>query len=83
MIHLDSLQVGECARIVGFSREKPAYRHKLMAMGLTRGEVIKVIRLAPLGDPIEIEVRGTALCVRKQEAAPMLLEKVSSTVTIR
>ena len=42
--------------------------HRMMAMGLTPGTVIRVKRVAPLGDPIEIWVRGYSLLLRKSEA---------------
>jgi ferrous iron transport protein A len=46
-------------------------------MGLTPGVEITVTRYAPLGDPVEIQVRGFALSVRRDEAATLLVEKQS------
>lgn len=76
MIELSALKAGDQAVVIGYAVCQPAYRHKLMAMGLTRGQIIKVVRVAPLGDPVEIEVRGFNLSVRKREVAPLLLEKI-------
>lgn len=63
-----------------FRQYKPAnalYRQKLMAMGLTPGVEIDVIRKAPMGDPVEICVRGTHIVLRKHEADILCLEKGS------
>jgi ferrous iron transport protein A len=51
-----------------------AYREKLLAMGLIRGTEFVVERVAPLGDPIEITVRGFALSLRKDEASAIMIE---------
>ncbi len=80
MLHLDTLKAGEKARVLGFTQGEPAYRHKLMAMGLTRGQIITVVRVAPLGDPVQIEVRGSALSIRKHEATRLVLEKLTPDV---
>ncbi len=47
---------------------------RLRDMGLTRGARIEVLRVAPLGDPMELRVRGFVLSVRKHEAAGILVE---------
>jgi len=43
-------------------------------MGLTRGTPIELVRVAPLGDPMELQVRGYRLSVRKSEAASVVIE---------
>lgn len=65
---LSELSVGDTAEVVAFSSGSPAYRTRLMTMGLTPGTRFTLKRVAPLGDPVEIEVRGFALTLRKQEA---------------
>lgn len=45
------------------------FKRKLLAMGMTPGCKVEVIRTAPLGDPIEVKVRNFLLCLRKDEAA--------------
>jgi ferrous iron transport protein A len=67
--------VGNRGRIVGYAKGNSAYREKLLAMGLTRGTEFTVKRVAPLGDPVEIHVRGFALSLRKNEAAALLVEQ--------
>jgi ferrous iron transport protein A len=75
-IRLQDMAVGEAGRVVGFDKGAKAYRQKLLAMGLTPGTRFSVTRYAPLGDPVEIRVRGYALSLRKGEAAALLVEKV-------
>ena len=52
------------------------YRAKLLALGLTRGTRIRLVNVAPLGDPVELEVRGFSLSLRKDEAAVLDVVKV-------
>jgi len=72
---LRDLDVGKRGKVAGFVKGSTAYRKKLLAMGLTRGTEFTVNRVAPLGDPMEINVRGFALSLRKDEAAAVLVEK--------
>lgn len=72
---LRDLGVGDRATVVGYDEGGRAYRKRLLAMGLTPGAELTVIRQAPLGDPVEIRVRGFALSVRRDEAASLLVEK--------
>lgn len=48
-------------------------KKRLIDMGITRGTKIKVIKIAPLGDPIEVEVKNYKLSLRKSEAKEILL----------
>jgi ferrous iron transport protein A len=51
-----------------------AIRQRLMDMGITRGASVRCYRLAPLGDPIEISVKGSLLAIRKSEARFVQIE---------
>ncbi len=73
---LNNLAVGDTGKITGFDAAGKAYRKRLLAMGLTRGTEFKITRFAPLGDPIEIKLRGFSLTLRKEEAAFVLAELV-------
>lgn len=73
-LSLGSLNVGEAGTIVGFAKTNSSYRHRLITMGLNRGERVSVTRVAPLGDPIEIKVRGYSLSLRKTEADILRVE---------
>lgn len=72
---LSELSVGDAAQVIGFSSDGKAYRARLLAMGLTPGTRFTLKRLAPLGDPVEIEVRGFALSLRKSEADVIRVEQ--------
>ena len=50
-------------------------RGRLQEMGLIRGTVVQFVRSAPLGDPIEIRVRGYRLSLRRQEAEAVIIER--------
>ncbi len=72
--NLGQLAVGEEAVVSGFAQGAKEYRAKLLAMGLTKGIKLQVTRVAPLGDPLEVSVRGFSLSLRKAEAAAVLVE---------
>lgn len=74
--YLKELKVGDVAEVVGYRGQSSDYRQKLLAMGLTRGVRIAIIKVAPLGDPVEIEVRGFRLTVRRDEADALIVRKV-------
>lgn len=76
-LRLADLAVGERGRILGFEAGQRDYRQRLLAMGLTPGTELTVSRLAPLGDPVEIRVRGTAVSLRRHEAAILRVERLA------
>ena len=71
------LKSGELAEITGYALGNAAYRAKLLALGLTHGVQVKVINVAPLGDPFEIAVRGYHLSLRRDEAAAVRVRRLS------
>jgi len=73
---LKNLAVGDLGWVAGFEAAGRNYRKKLLAMGLTPGTEFSVVRMAPMGDPVEIQVRGFKLSLRKGEAAAIQVEKV-------
>jgi ferrous iron transport protein A len=65
-------------KITGFAHEiSPAYRQKLLSLGMLPGSSFNVIRIAPLGDPIHIETRRVNLVLRKKDLALLEVESVS------
>ena len=74
-LYLRDLNVGERCKVIGYKKGAKAYREKLLAMGLTKGTEFSVKRVAPMGDPVEINLRGFALTLRKAEADAVLVEK--------
>jgi ferrous iron transport protein A len=76
LFNLKTLAIGDHGKIIGFDKSGKAYRKRLLAMGLTPGTEFTVTRFAPLGDPVEIRIRGFSLTLRKNEAAVLLIEKI-------
>ena len=64
---LKDVRVGNCAKVKKLYGEGPT-RRRIMDMGITRGISISVRKVAPLGDPIEVTVRGYELSLRKADA---------------
>ena len=65
---LNDIKPGQTATIVRLCGEG-AVKRRIMDMGLTKGTQVTVCKVAPLGDPIELAVRGYELSIRKDEAA--------------
>ena len=76
MTKISELSVGERARVLSYAEAGKGYRRKLLTMGLTPGIEFGITRIAPMGDPVEIRVRGFALSLRKEEAAALDVEKL-------
>ena len=64
---MDQLTIGQSAAIDYINAPKQLKR-RLMDMGFTKGVNVNVVKMAPLGDPMEVELRGYNLCLRKAEA---------------
>jgi ferrous iron transport protein A len=75
---LNNMKIGQSARIVGYSNEDSSYFIRLLDLGLTRGACFTLKKVAPLGDPVEIELRGFNLSLRKNEASLLKLELVAN-----
>ncbi len=75
---LSEMKAGARGRIVKINPCEKVYRQRLIAMGLIPGTEFRVSRIAPLGDPVEIEVRGFSLSLRKIEANAMQIEGVTA-----
>ncbi len=64
---MSTVQPGQHYTVDKYTKEMSLdFRHRLMAMGMIPGSTFQVIRKAPLGDPIEIEVKGFLLSLRKK-----------------
>lgn len=72
---LRDISVGERARVVKLSGEGALKRH-IMDLGVTKGVEVFVRKVAPLGDPLEVSVRGYELSLRKSEAENVLVERI-------
>tara|TARA_Y100001956_G_C4104034_1_gene179071 strand:- start:872 stop:1099 length:228 start_codon:yes stop_codon:yes gene_type:complete len=71
---LSQLQQGQKATITGFNELSNDVRKKLMVMGLLPQTSVTLIRRAPMGDPLQVEVRGVSLAVRENIAEAICVE---------
>ena len=72
---LKEVKVGDTARVVKLYGEG-AVKRRIMDMGLTKGVDVQIRKVAPLGDPIEVTVRGYELSIRKADAEIIEVETV-------
>ena len=70
------LRSGDRARVVGLSNVEEEYRRQLLSLGMTPGVELEIRHIAPLGDPIEIMMRGFRLSLRRKEAASIEIERI-------
>ena len=70
---LDKLKAGQKARVLRFSTDDQNVSF-LQEMGITHHEVLELVRIAPMGDPIEIRIRGYELSLRRQQARHIFVE---------
>ena len=73
MTTLKDVKIGKTATVLKLNGEG-AIRRRIMDMGITKGVKVTVRKLAPLGDPIEITVRGYELSLRKADAEMIEVE---------
>ena len=73
---LSELKVGDRAKIVKLNVENREIRRHLLDMGLTRGVEVKVKKIAPVGDPIDIELRDYELCISKSDLEQIEVEVI-------
>ncbi len=65
---LKEMKPGQSGKVTSIGESGPLKR-RIMDMGITPGVEVKVVKTAPLGDPVEIRIRGYELSLRKEEAA--------------
>lgn len=73
---LKSLAIGKSGRVTAV-KGKGALRHHLLDMGITPNTVVTVRKVAPMGDPIEIKLRGYVLTIRLDDAENIIIEEVT------
>lgn len=74
--HLSDLQLGQSAIVTGIHNENRLIRRRLLDMGITTGVKVKIKKIAPLGDPVDIELRGYELCLRKSDIENIDIEVI-------
>ena len=70
---LQDLRPGEEGVILSVGNQSGAIKRRLVDMGLTPGTQVKVTKIAPLGDPLEVSLRGYELSLRKDDAAQITM----------
>lgn len=70
---LRQAQVGQTVKVVKLHGEG-ALRRRMMDMGITKGTEIYIRKIAPLGDPVEVNIRGYELTLRKEDAEIVEIE---------
>lgn len=73
---LSELKVGQKAKVTRLDIEDKQIRRHLLDMGITRGVEIKIKKIAPMGDPIDIELRDYELCIRKADLSQIEVEVI-------
>lgn len=73
---LDKLEVGKDAIIKEVTCESPSLRKHILDMGLTPNTEVTLVKIAPMGDPLELRVRGYDLTIRKEDAANIYLKDI-------
>ena len=73
---LCDLKIGESGHVYAVNATDQRMRRHIVDMGITPGTEIRIVKAAPMGDPIEIRVRGSMVSVRKGEAEIVEVEKL-------
>ena len=73
---LSELKKGEIAKVVCVTNGNISLKRRMLDMGITKGVEVKVKKIAPLGDPIDIELRGYELCLRKSDLSSIEVIKL-------
>ena len=73
---LADLKKGQIAKVINIQSDNLALRRRLLDMGITRGVEVKIKKIAPLGDPVDIELRGYELCIRKYDMQNIDIEVI-------
>ncbi len=74
-LRLNAVEPGEKVRVVEIRGGGPHLRRRLVEMGIVRGAPVKVQRLAPMGDPMEIRLSSSSLSLRMADAHHVIVER--------
>ena len=73
---LSNLKVGQRAKVIGIKIKEPELKRHLLDMGITKGTEILIKKTSPLGNPVDIELRGYELCMRKEDLKNIYVELI-------
>ena len=74
--NLSELKVGQSAKVLKLNEENRAIRRHLLDMGITRGVEITIKKVAPMGDPIDLQLRDYELCLRREDLRKIEVEVI-------
>lgn len=72
--NLSELEVGQRAQVLKLNEQNKAIRRHLLDMGITRGVEITIKKVAPMGDPIDLQLRDYELCLRREDLSKIEVE---------
>ena len=75
-VHLNDLKIGQSGKVLSINIKEKEIRRHLLDMGITKGTKILIKKIAPMGDPVSIELRGYELCIRKEEMKNIEVEMI-------
>ena len=73
---LSELEVGQRAKVLKLNIDNRQIKRHLLDMGITRGVEVKIKKIAPMGDPIDLELRDYELCIRKADLKQIEVEVI-------
>lgn len=74
--NLSDLKVGQKGKVLQINIADKQIRRHLLDMGITRGTVVEIKKIAPMGDPIDIRLRDYELCIRKADLQHIQIELI-------
>lgn len=74
--NMTNLSIGQKAKVLSLNVTNKEIKRHLLDMGITRGVEITIKKIAPMGDPIDIELRDYELCLRKEELKQIEVEEI-------
>lgn len=75
-IYLSDLKIGQRAIVLKLHEQNKAIRRHLLDMGITKGVKVTIKKIAPMGDPVDIELRDYELCLRKADLKQIEVEVI-------
>lgn len=79
MMRLDEMKKGDKGILISYNNQGDIeLKRHLLGMGFVKGSEIELEKVAPLGDPIELKIKGYSICLRKEEAKNIEVELISN-----
>ena len=75
-MNLGELNIGQKSKVLNLNIDNKQIKRHLLDMGITRGVEVEIKKIAPMGDPIDIKLRGYELCIRKADLTQIEVEVI-------